>query len=160
MKKVLMKIIICLYIIVTVLTTASLLTYNKQNISEFGGKIFLKLKEDMGEHQKGSLLIANKTEIYMANDQVFYCQLKKDKCIVSYGNIDTMMGTDPMISNQTISKKLIIAKDENIKEIPLLGSIMLMLESRIGYLCVVVLPILIVFLYELFTLIKETKKKK
>ena len=37
---------------------------------------------------------------------------------------------------------------------------MLAFESRLGYLCVVVLPILVVFLYELFAFIKETKKKK
>lgn len=160
MKKIVIRIIICVYIVIAVFTTASLLTYNKQNISEFGGKVFLKLKEDLKDYNKGSLLIIDKTSNYKANDGVFYCQLKKDNCIVKYGTIDTMMGELPTVNNQSISEKLIIGKDENVRVIPVLGGIMNAFESRVGYFFVVVLPILVGFLYELCIIIKETKKKK
>ena len=160
MKKIIMRTMICIYIVVAVFTTASLLSYNEQNISEFRGKVFLKLKEDIKGYKKGSLLVVRERDNYVANDNVFYCELKKEKCIVSYGTVDTMMGEQPTINNQSISKKLIIGKDENVRVIPVLGGIMNVLESRIGFLCVVVLPLLIGFLYELFMLTKETKKKK
>ena len=160
MKKTITKIIVCVYIVVAVFTTASLLTYNKQNISEFGGKVFLKLKDDLKTYKKGSLLIVDKSDNYKANDNVFYCQLKKEKCVVSYGTIDTMMGELPTVNNQSISQKLIIGKDENVRVVPVLGGIMNALGSRLGFLCVVVLPILVGFIYELYTILKETKKKK
>ena len=160
MKKTIVRILISIYIVVAVFTTASLLTYNKQNISEFGGKVFLKLKEDINNYHKGNLLVLDKSDDYKANDNVFYCQLKKEKCIVSYGTVDTMMGELPTINNQSISKKMIIGKDENVRVIPVLGGIMNALESRLGFLCVVVLPILFGFLYELYIILRETKKKK
>ena len=159
MKKTIIRILVCIYIVIAVFTTINLLTYNDQNISEFGGKVFLKLKEDIKNYQKGSLLVVEKSDNYKANDNVFYCQLKKEKCIISYGTVDTMMGELPTV-NQSISQKLIIGKDENVRVVPVLGSIMNTLESRLGFLCVVVLPILVGFLYELCMILKETKNKK
>ena len=70
------------------------------------------------------------------------------------------MGGTPSINNETVSEKLIIGKDENIRVIPVLGSIMNVLESRYVYLCLVVLPVLAVFIYELYTIVKEMKSKK
>ena len=160
MKKTLIKILLSLYIVVAVFTTASLLTYNKQNISEFGGKVFLKLREDIKTYKKGSLLVIEKNDNYKANDKVFYCQLKKEKCVVNYGIVDTMMGEVPTINYQSVPEKLIIGKDENVRVIPFFGGVMNALESRLGFLCVVVLPILVGFLYELYMILKETKKKK
>ena len=160
MKKTIIRILVCIYIVIAVFTTINLLTYNDQNISEFGGKVFLKLKEDIKNYQKGSLLVVEKSDNYKANDNVFYCQLKKEKCIISYGTVDTMMGELPTVNNQSISQKLIIGKDENVRVVPVLGSIMNTLESRLGFLCVVVLPILVGFLYELYMILKETKNKK
>ena len=160
MKKTIIRILVCIYIVIAVFTTINLLTYNDQNISEFGGKVFLKLKEDIKNYQKGSLLVVEKSDNYKANDNVFYCQLKKEKCIISYGTVDTMMGELPTVNNQSISQKLIIGKDENVRVVPVLGSIMNTLESRLGFLCVVVLPILVGFLYELCMILKETKNKK
>ena len=46
MKKTIIRILVCIYIVIAVFTTINLLTYNDQNISEFGGKVFLKLKEE------------------------------------------------------------------------------------------------------------------
>ena len=65
MKKPIVKVIVCIYLVITLFTTASLLTYNKQNISELGGKVFLKLKEDIKDYKKGSLLVINK--IFLKN---------------------------------------------------------------------------------------------
>lgn len=160
MKKIIVRVIICIYIVVAVFTTASLFTYNKQNLSEFNNKVFVKLEDDVQNYKKGSLLVVDKKNNYQANDNVFYCKLKKKKCIINYGTVDTMMGGTPTINNEIISEKLIIGKDENVRVIPFIGSIMNVLESRWGYLCVVVVPILIGFLYELISIIKEMKNKK
>ena len=160
MKKTIFRIIVCIYIVVAVFTTVSLFTYNKQNLSEFNGKVFVKLQEDVQNYKKGSLLIIDKKDDYQAGNNVFYCKLKKKKCLINYGTIDTMMGDAPTINNEIISQKLIIGKDENVRVVPVLGGIMNTLESRWGYLCAIVLPILIGFLYELYNIIKEMKNKK
>ena len=79
---------------------------------------------------------------------------------VAPGMIETKMGGNPTINKETISEKLLIGKDENVKVIPALGYVFGILKSRIGYLCIVVLPILVGFVYELFVVGKELKNKK
>lgn len=162
MKKTIFRVFVGIYIVIAVFTTVSLLTYknNEQKLSEFNNKVFVKLQEDVQSYRKGSLLIIDKNNNYQAGDNVFYCNLKKNKCIVTYGTVDTMMGDAPTVNNEIVSAKLIIGKDENVRVIPVLGGIMNTLESRWGFLCIIVLPILIGFLYELYNIIKEMKKKK
>lgn len=159
MKKV-FKILIVIYAIVAIFTTISLFTYNKYNISEIGNKRIIKLNKDIDKYNKGNLLIVSKKEEYSAGDNVFYCKLENEKCSINYGKVTTVMGGNPQISGEEISKKLLIGTDENIKVIPVLGTIMGILESRWIYLFFIVLPILIAFIYELYTITKEVKKDK
>ena len=159
MKKI-YKVLIVIYIIVAIITTASLFTYNKYKVSQIGNKVFIKANKQIGDYKKGNLIIINSKEDYVAGDNVFYCTLKDNQCDVNYGNISTVMGGNPTINNVEVSKKLILGTDSNIKAIPVLGSIMSILESRWIYLIFIVLPILVAFLYEGYTISKELKKKK
>ena len=159
MKKI-YKILIAIYIVIAVLTTISLFTYNKYKVSQIGNKVFIKLDKSVADYNKGSLLIINAKEDYVAGDNVFYCNLKENQCDVNYGNVTTIMGGNPTINNDEVSKKLILGTDEKIKVIPILGSIMGALESRWIYLIFIVLPILVAFIYEGYTITKELKKKK
>ena len=158
MKKNIVRVLVVIYIIIAVFTTFSLLTYNKLHISEFGKKSFVKLSEDVYNFKKGSLVILDKSDKYVASDNVLYCNLKKEKCLITYGKIDTVMSGAPMINNQTISESMIIGKVDNARVVPVIGSVMKFFESRWGYLCFVVLPVLVGFIYELRQVLKETKK--
>ena len=159
MKKI-VKILITVYIIIAILTTISLFTYNNYNVSQVGNKILLKIDKSQGNYKKGDLLIITKKDNYQAGNNVFYCKLENKKCNINYGNITTVMSGTPMINNESISEKLILGTDENIKTIPVLGSIMRTLESRWIYLFFIVLPVLVAFIYEAYTISKEVKNKK
>ena len=159
MKKII-KIIIAIYIVIAILTTISLFTYNKYNVSQIGNKVLLKLDIEINPYKKGNLLIINSKDDYVAGDNVFYCQIEDEKCDIKYGSITTVMGGNPTINNESVSKKLILGTDNNIKTIPVLGSIMHILESRWIYLFFIVLPVLVAFIYEAYTILKEVKKKK
>ncbi len=159
MKK-LYNVLIVIYVIIAIVTTVSLFTYNKYNISQIGTKKLLKLDKQVADYKKGNLLIINTKKDYNSGDNVFYCRIKNNKCDINYGNITTSMGGNPTINNEEVSKKLILGTDEKIKVIPVLGSIMGLLESRWIYLLFVVLPILVAFIYEGYSVTKELKKKK
>ncbi|MEE3343048.1 MAG: hypothetical protein VZS44_03050 [Bacilli bacterium] len=152
------KILIVIYAIVAIFTTVSLFTYNDYNISEIGSKRIIKLNKKIDKYNKGNMLIISKKDEYKAGDKVFYCKLEESKCNINYGKITTTMGGNPEINKEEISKKLIMGTDENIKVIPLLGSIMGILESRWIYLIFIVLPILVAFIYEVYSITKEIKK--
>jgi len=160
MKKVGVKVLVFIYILIAIVATVGLFTLDEHNLSAIGNKKFVNLDENVGSYKKGQLLIIAESDNYTANDSVFYCELKKKKCVIRYGMIETKMGGNPTINKETISEKLLIGKDENVKVIPVLGYVFGMLRSRIGYLCVVVLPILVGFIYELFVVGKELKNKK
>ena len=157
-KKVIVKIIICLYVALAAFTTFSLLKYNKQHLTEFNNKIIIKLNNNVGKYKKGSLLIINKNNNFSTEDNVFYCQLKKKKCNVKYGNINTIISDDYIINNEVISEKLLIGTDKNVITIPYIAYPMQVLESRWGYLLLIVMPILVGFIYEVYIIIKEIKK--
>ena len=114
MKKI-TKVLISIYIFIAVLTTISLFTYNKYNISQIGNKVLLKLDKEINTYKKGTLLIINAKKNYVAGDNVFYCKIEEDKCNVEYGSITTVMGGDPQINSESIPKKLILGTDNNIK---------------------------------------------
>ena len=64
-----------------------------------------------------------------------------------------------IIENDVIDKKEVIGTIKNATVIPIAGSILSLLESKWGYLCIIILPILIAFLYEVYSIIKELKGK-
>ena len=102
------KILLVIYILIAISTTISLFTYNEYNISEIGNKIIIKLDEEVGTYKNGSLLIINKKDKYETGDNVFYCEIEAEKCIVNYGKISTTMGGNPRINNEEIAKKLVL----------------------------------------------------
>lgn len=158
MKKII-KVLIVLYILIAISTTISLFTYNEYNISEVGDKVIIKLNKELASYKKGNLIIINKKDKYETGDNVFFCKIKEEKCNIDYGKIITTMGGNPKINNEEVTRKLILGYDKNIKVIPILGSIMAILESRWIYFFFIVLPILVAFIYEIYTLSKELKNK-
>ena len=161
MKKVLYG-VLGLYIVIAIIITIGLLNYNEHNLTELGGKVYIKAKDDLGSYHKGDLLVIKNRDNYQALDNVFYCALVDGAsvCEVTYGKIDSMMSSFPTIDGEEVSTKLIIGVDKDVRAYPVLGSILNLLESRFGYLLIVVLPILLAFVYIVNSIIREVQKKK
>ena len=66
----------------------------------------------------------------------------------------------PTIWGEEISNKQVIGIDRDVSVIPLMGSILNIMESTFGYLCIVILPILLAFIYIISSIVKEVKNKK
>ena len=158
MKKV-FYVVLAVYVVIAVYVTANMLAYNEYHFAEWGGKVFINLNEDLGNYHKGDMIVVRNRGDYQAGDNVFYCRLKEERCVVSYGRIETMMG-GIIINKETISNKFMIGEDTDVRVIPVLGGILNVLESRWGYLCLIVLPILVAFVYELYHISREVKRKK
>ena len=65
-----------------------------------------------------------------------------------------------IVNKETISNKFVIGVDDQVRVVPVLGAVLNVLESRWGYLCFVVLPILVAFVYEIVHISREVKRKK
>lgn len=150
-----------IYIVVSISVTACLLSYNQYNVTEIKGNLLVIVTNNkIGNYNKNDLLIVkNNNKELKKGDKVFYYKLKKDKYNINYGSITNINSKDVIINDEVISKNMIAGKDKNITSIPLIGGVLNVLESRLGYLIFIVLPILVAFIYELFEIYKEFKKK-
>ena len=135
MKKIL-KIIgiifIVIYCVISITLTICLLNYNDYNITVLGDKIFFYDKEE------------EQVTVNLGT-------------VVSKKNITKTETTYTMNGDYPISSEYLIGKTETSKVYHGLGSVLSVLESRFGFLFLIIFPILILFIYEVFIVIKEVK---
>lgn len=159
MKKIL-NILIIVYIIVAIFVTTCLLFYNDYDTTAFGDKTLVIVKDNIGKFKKGSLLIVGEDNTYKENSQVFYYLAKSKKYYIKLGTVKEVNDDTVTINKDIVNKDDIIGINNNIIVLPLMGSILTLLESKWGYLIVIILPVLLAFIYEIYSILKEFKKSK
>ena len=165
MKRVIIGILVTIYLLVAVFLTACLLTYNDYKISEFGDKslIILDNKDFEPDYHKGALLIVqkNKNDDIKVNDEIFFYNTYKNQIVVSNSKviktekITETQTTYTISGNYEISSDYVIGKASTTTVINNVGDILSFLESRWGFLLVIVFPISILFIYEIYVIIRE-----
>lgn len=170
MKKVLKiigVILLVIYVGIAILLTFLLLKYNDYNITEVNGKSFIIVKDDdlKPSYNKGDLVIVNRGDNsdIKPGDKIFFYDVDDDKVTVNLGNVidksvvNEKEVTFVMDGDYPISSEYVIGKSSTSKSYSNLGSILSVLESRYGFLFIVIFPILILFIYEIYAAIKELK---
>ena len=164
-KRIIIGLLLTVYLLVAVFLTACLLTYNDYKISVFGDKSLIIVKNDDFEpnYKKGTLLIVkkNNNDDIKVNDNIFFYNTYKNQIVVSYSQViktekitDTQT-TYTITGNYELSSDYVIGKADTTKVINNVGNIMSFLESRWGFLLLIVLPISILFIYEIYIVVKE-----
>ena len=165
MKKIVVNIFICLYFVITILITYCLLSYNKYNIPEFDKQLMVILNEKMDGFDKGDLLIIDKDKDFDVLEDVFYYDTYNSPIKVKLGKISKIEEVNDKESSVviddsiTLSSDNIIGKKSNSTSYPFVGMVLSVLTSRWGYLFIIVLPMLVAFIYEIYAIVKEVKKK-
>lgn len=164
MKKVVRNILIGVYIIITIIITYCLLSYNEYNISEFKDKYLLILENKEYNYKKSNLLIIHKNNKYQVGDAVFYYDIFSSPMEVKIDKIKEIESSGDNIytytleNNQNYNDDSFLGTTKNTTSYATLGSIYRVLTSKIGYLIIIILPILVAFIYEIYQIIKEIKK--
>ena len=97
-------------------------------------------------------------------DKVFFYMQEDDEITINIGNIvdkqniNENEATYTMNGDYSISSEYFIGKTDTSKVYHNVGSVLNVLESRIGFLFIIIFPILIFFIYEIFIVIQEIKK--
>lgn len=173
MKKVLKVIGIIfasIYAVVAITLTVFLLNYNKYNITEINNKslIIVRDEELKPDFQKGDLVIVNRdaNRDIKVGDKIFFYDNYKE--IISV-NLATVLEKEKITNNETtfivdgdyaVSSEYVIGTARTSKSYSKLGTILSVLESRFGFLFMIIFPILILFVYEIYVVIKELKDSK
>lgn len=165
MKKLIIIIFISIYIICCVLVTNCLLHYNDYNISVFGDSSLVILKKNYDNLKKGSLVIVKKSNVKVNDDVFYFDSSNKDNTsfISKVSKIDDSNENSifyTLENGKVLTNDLIIGTKDNISVYPYIGSMLGFLESKWGFLIIVILPFSFLFVFEIYTLVKEFRPRK
>lgn len=168
MKKIIRNTVIVLYAIIAITVTICLLSYNKYRITEFGDYSLIIIDNDelSPEFKKGDLVIVDGSKKPKVGDKIFFYNTHKKDISVSIAEI---IEEEVFIEEETtyilegekvMSREYIIGKTDGVIKIGLLGTILGILESKWGFLILIVFPLLFAFLYEIAEIITELRNSK
>ena len=169
--KVLWHILEVIIICYVVFITACILFRNGYGYTQFGSMTVVTVNDvnvnDFENISNGSLLLIKDSNSFKVDDEVFYYDIRNQKYIVVSDRIVNIEDGKYIVdgvneNNEVVQVKLnnkkIIGK--NYVKIGILGYLVDLLESRIGFLLLVILPIFIVFLYELIQFVIAFRTEK
>ena len=165
MGKALGNIIIVLYVIVAIAVTICLLTFNEYKVSTIGDKTLVIIDEEDNDlnYNKGDLIIVGKNGFKNASkgDIVFFYDSKGIKIaeIQKKNDFGESGVTFTIDGNYQVVQDEVIGTSNNIKIIPHVGKVLAILESKWGFLFLIVFPSLLAFLHEIHQLVLEITNK-
>ena len=170
LKKICINTLIIAYAVIAVAVTILMLSYNQYHCSVIGGHTFILVKDDELEdygYPEGSLVIVKETKAKNINpgDKIFlYRKISNSQFEIKHAEVmlkDESRGeydvSYVLEGSTVINHEDVIGSTEDIKVIPHLGTILSILQSRYGYLFLIVVVSFIAFLYEIYELIMEIK---
>lgn len=157
----LVQIIIIVYVICI---TACLLCKNKYGFTQIGDMTLITINKELQtylpETKKGDLLLVKETNLDMkVGDKIYYYSTANNEYVIKTAHIKEIVTSDGNISlyklddlkGSTIATNRVLGKYSTVYEN--IGSILDVLESKIGFLLLVILPILLIFMYQVYALI-------
>lgn len=167
MKKITLYLLGIIYIILTAVITVFLLSKNEYNLTEINDNTYYVVTNDNKKYNKGDLLLINhnNSNKISKGKYIFYYNTYTKKMQVDIAKIKeteiiSETETTYLLDNDAyISSEYVIGSTDLVKVVPIVGYLIMILESTWGYLIFIVLPLFIMFLYEIHSIIKETRKK-
>ena len=175
--KIVKTIIIIVWVLVAIATTVCLISLNEFGVTEIGKKSVFVIDDDSHEPEfyEDDLIIATKLKEkdYSVGDSVFYyLDNSKDSVLIKSGIIqsidvlpdgeDTFHFLKKSVTNELdtgnlISFGRIIGKTKEVKSYRKLGLVLNILESKFGFLFLIILPTIFATVYEVYSIIEEVK---
>ena len=170
MKKIIDNTLIILYALIAIIVTICLLSFNQYKVSEFDSTTVLIINTNNLKEKgfnKGDLVLVDTTQKQEPGEDIFFhatselgkttidIQTLKDK------QVSAVTGeTTYVLENKEIPSDLAIGPTKNSTRIGKLGTILSILESKWGFLILIVFPSLLAFLYELWEFIANVRAAK
>ena len=154
------EVIIIIYV---VLVTMFVLCKNKYGYTQFGDYSFSNIdliaEKNVKDTKKGDLLVVKNSNDIHKGDLIYYYAVLNDNYIVRSAVVADVKEDDysalytVSLSNTTINvaSSRVLGKYSTVYNN--LGSILSVLESRVGFLLLVLLPIMVVFIYQVYEFI-------
>lgn len=167
MKKVvniLVSIIFVLFVVFAIFQTVCILKLDEYGKVRLSNYQILSIKNNNAKYNKGDLLVVKDSYNYYVNDEVIFYESEYDYKKIGYGkitNVNQLNDVDTIytIEDDFVNKEYILGNINNITRISLYGSIFNFATTKLGYMLLVVVPFLVIFVYEIIAIIKESRKR-
>lgn len=169
MKKAISNIIFIIYIIVAIFVTICLLSYNDYKITEFGdySLVIVTDKKMEPSYNKGDLIIVEKSDEIETGKKVFYYDTYSKQIKVKLGTIKDIEILNEEQINYTIedtehqiANTFIIGEADEAVVMSKVGTVLKIIESRWGFLFIIVFPALLAFVNQLVVVVTAIKEAK
>ena len=159
------EVIIIIYVICI---TAFLLCKNNYGFTQIGDVTFITIDEEainyLPEAKENDLLLvrADSSDIEVG-DKIYYYDTENSMYVVKSAHVKTIQTSDSGMGVYTLddSEESTIATTRAIGKYSTtyktIGGILDILQSRLGFLLLVILPILLIFMYQIYALIVVIK---
>lgn len=145
--------------------TILLLNFNDYGVTEFGDTsvVILSEKVSFEGFNKGDLVLVEKNRLadFQVGDTVFTYRIEKEVAHIEIGKIGEVYENEKAISfenGNTYSEEFIIGKPTKVYE--KIGSFLAVIESKWGFLFIILVPCFLLFIYQIFALVVEIKYGK
>lgn len=170
MLKILLGIIITIYLAVMVFTTTFLLKKNDFGAAKFFNN-YLVLVEDKvvnSSYNKNDLLIINEKnrDSIKVGESIFYFDVMSTKKTIKLNEvketnkIGEQQRTFKLMDNSVVVAENVMGTVGNTKVLSFFGTILSIFQSRYGFLFLVIFPLSLLFIYEIYAIYKEFKENK
>lgn len=170
MKKTLSNILFSVYIVVAIFVTVTLLSYNEFKVTEFGNYSLIIISDSglAPDFNKGDLVIVNKKDPILTGRKAFFYDTYNEQIEVKLGVIEeaekvtTSETTYTLEGERKISGQYILGPANTAEILPKVGMILGILQSKWGFLFLIVLPALLAFVNQIgvvYSGIKQAKKE-
>lgn len=165
MKRTLGNLIVIIYVIIAITVTLCLLNYNDYNVTEFGNNTLILITDDSldPDYKEGDLIIAKKGNLgkIEVGDKIFFYNDKDIKLgeVKQVNTYEGMSTTFILDGNHQVIEDDIIGSEDNVKVYNKIGKILSILESKWGFLFLIIFPSVLAFLHEVFEVIVELGNK-
>lgn len=166
MKKIVGRVLVVIFMLIAVFVTANILSYNDYEVAEFGNKSFVLAGKHMEKYgyKNGDLIIATKANDNIKNgDTIMYYNVYQKNVTIDQGKVEETSSNGKQFyldSNTSIAADRVLGKTSNVKTIHGIGSVLRVLESRMGYLLIILLPTIAIFAVLIIKVIAELKEEK
>ena len=153
--KIILSIVVSIYLILIVFTTAFLLNRNDYGVSSFAGRYLNNTLLFIKPVSNDDVETGQKVFFYdiPAGNRIRYVEVvRKEK-------ISDKETTFHLKDNTSVSSEYVLGTHESTTAFHFLGQLLYVLQSKWGFLFIVVFPLFLAFIYEIYAIYKEVKNK-
>lgn len=162
-----LEVVIILYVLCV---TSLILFRNEYGYTQFGDKTLITINKDnvgvIPDSKYGDLYVVNNNYGYKVGDKIYYYVVDNDSYMVRYGEVVKTRGNGSSTlyfvkyneDTNSVSRAKVIG--DSVKIYHGYGKTINFLQGKMAFLFFVLLPIMIVFIYQVYELINIVKYEK